>query len=105
MQMALSRVWCTGAAISIRLTRMDQSQSARVVWFYHVQMHLWHVRAATPDSVAAEENCHPSAYGPFLFQHNGHVEGFEKIKRRIMNALPDELYKFPHYRFGGVLAC
>ena len=53
-----------------------------------------HVRAATPDSVVAEENCHPFRYGPLLFQHNGHVEGFEKIKRRIMNALPDELYNW-----------
>ena len=53
-----------------------------------------HVRAATPTPVVSEENCHPFRYGPLLFQHNGHVEGFSKIKRRIMNALPEDLYNF-----------
>ena len=40
-----------------------------------------------------EENCHPFKYGRLLFQHNGHIEAFEKIKRRVMNALRDELYE------------
>ena len=53
-----------------------------------------HVRAASPASVVSEENCHPFRYGPLLFQHNGHVEGFDRIKRRLMNALPDELYNW-----------
>ena len=53
-----------------------------------------HVRAATPSSVVSEENCHPFRYGNLLFQHNGHVEGFSRIKRRVMNALPDEIYSW-----------
>ena len=53
-----------------------------------------HIRAATPSSVVSEENCHPFRYGSLLFQHNGHVEGFERIKRLVMNELPDELYNF-----------
>lgn len=53
-----------------------------------------HVRAATPSSVVSEENCHPFRYGPLLFQHNGHVEGFPKLKRRLFDALPDDLYNW-----------
>lgn len=51
-----------------------------------------HVRAATPSSVVSEENCHPFRYGPLLFQHNGHVENFPRIKRRLMAALRDDVY-------------
>ena len=53
-----------------------------------------HVRAATPSSVVSEENCHPFRYGPLLFQHNGHVEAYPRIKRRLMNALPDEIFNW-----------
>lgn len=53
-----------------------------------------HVRAATPSSVVSEENCHPFRYGPLLFQHNGHVEGYPRIKRRLMNALPDDIFNW-----------
>ena len=51
-----------------------------------------HVRAASPSSVVSEENCHPFRYGPLLFQHNGHVEGFGRIKRRLMAELRDDIY-------------
>ena len=52
-----------------------------------------HVRAATPSSIVSEENCHPFRYGPLLFQHNGHVEDFPRIKRRLMAALRDDVYE------------
>ncbi|KAJ1463349.1 nucleophile aminohydrolase [Pelagophyceae sp. CCMP2097] len=51
-----------------------------------------HVRAATPGSVVNEENCHPFRYGRLLWQHNGHIEGFVKLKRRIIAMLPDDLF-------------
>ena len=54
-----------------------------------------HVRAATPGvSVVSEENCHPFRYGPLLFQHNGHVEGFAQIKRRLLSALRDDVFEW-----------
>ena len=54
-----------------------------------------HVRAATPGvSVVSEENCHPFRYGPLLFQHNGHVEGFSRIKRRLLAALRDDVFEW-----------
>jgi len=51
-----------------------------------------HVRAASEGGIISEQNCHPFRYGRLLFQHNGHIECFKMIKRRIMNALRDELY-------------
>ena len=51
-----------------------------------------HVRAATPASIVSEENCHPFRYGSMLFQHNGHVEKFPLIRRRLMAALRDDIY-------------
>lgn len=53
-----------------------------------------HVRATTPGSVVSEENCHPFRYGPLLFQHNGHVEGFGRIKRRLLAALRDDVFEW-----------
>ena len=54
-----------------------------------------HVRAATPGmSVVSEENCHPFRYGTLLFQHNGHVEGFAQIKRRLLAALRDDVFEW-----------
>ena len=52
-----------------------------------------HVRAATPGSVVSEENTHPFRHGRLLFQHNGHVEGFSRVRRRLVARLPDELYE------------
>ena len=51
-----------------------------------------HVRAASPGMLVAEENCHPFQYGRYLWMHNGCIEGFGKIKRRLRQSLPDRLY-------------
>lgn len=52
-----------------------------------------HVRAAPPGSLVSEVNCHPFAYGGYLWMHNGTIEGFEGIKRRLRQSLPDDLYR------------
>ena len=39
-----------------------------------------HVRAASPGSSVAEDNCHPFIAGPFTFMHNGGVGNFPNIK-------------------------
>lgn len=48
-----------------------------------------HVRAASPGLPVQITNCHPFWHGRFLFMHNGAVEQFRKLKRRLQNALSD----------------
>jgi predicted glutamine amidotransferase len=52
-----------------------------------------HVRAASPGMRVSEVNCHPFQYGRFLWMHNGTIEGFNLIKRRLRHSLPDEIYE------------
>jgi len=49
-----------------------------------------HVRAATIGHFSVSEaNCHPFRCGPFTFMHNGHVGGFDRIRRPLMASLSD----------------
>jgi predicted glutamine amidotransferase len=50
-----------------------------------------HVRAASVGEVS-ESNCHPFQYKNLLMAHNGGVEEFNKIKRKIREPLTDEMY-------------
>ena len=52
-----------------------------------------HVRAASVGEVS-ESNCHPFQYKNLLMMHNGGVENFSKIKRKIRQPLSDELYNW-----------
>jgi glutamine amidotransferase len=51
-----------------------------------------HVRAASPGMRVSEVNCHPFQQRRFLWMHNGTIEGFNLIKRRLRQTLPDEIY-------------
>src|SRR6266508_374508 len=51
-----------------------------------------HVRAASPGMRVSEANCHPFQHGRFLWMHNGTIEGFWQIRRRLRASLPDQLY-------------
>jgi predicted glutamine amidotransferase len=51
-----------------------------------------HIRAASPGMRVSEANCHPFRSGRFLWMHNGTIEGFDLIKRRLRASLPDEIY-------------
>ena len=51
-----------------------------------------HVRAASPGMRVCEANCHPFQYGRYLWMHNGTIEGFCRIKRRLRASLSDSLY-------------
>lgn len=53
-----------------------------------------HVRASTAGALS-ETNCHPWRYGRLMWMHNGQISEFHKIKRRLLNALPDPLFLFP----------
>lgn len=52
-----------------------------------------HVRAASVGEVS-ESNCHPFQYKNLLMMHNGGVENFSRIKRRLREPLSDELYNW-----------
>lgn len=52
-----------------------------------------HVRAASVGEVS-ESNCHPFQYKNLLMMHNGGVENFSRIKRRVREPLSDELYNW-----------
>ncbi|GAB5507466.1 MAG: class II glutamine amidotransferase [Rhizobiaceae bacterium] len=62
-----------------------------------VRSHLFlaHVRASTTGATS-RDNCHPFAFGNWSFMHNGQIGGFETIRRRLENSLPDELYAERH---------
>ena len=51
-----------------------------------------HVRAAYPGMPVSEQNCHPFAFGNYLFMHNGVIAGFLDIRRQLLAALSDEAY-------------
>ncbi|MEK6248818.1 MAG: class II glutamine amidotransferase, partial [Planctomycetales bacterium] len=50
-----------------------------------------HVRAATGTPVQ-NTNCHPFQFGKWLFQHNGSVPGFHRLRRRMMFEIDPELF-------------
>lgn len=54
---------------------------------------LAHVRAA-PGGTIAEDNYHPFVHGGWMFQHNGTVGGFAKLKRDLTMAVDPGLYPY-----------
>ncbi len=52
-----------------------------------------HVRAASVGEVS-ESNCHPFQYKNLLMAHNGGIENFSLVKRKIREPLSDELYNW-----------
>ena len=54
-----------------------------------------HVRAST-GTATTRANCHPFVIGQWLFMHNGKIGGWERLRRRIEMAIPDELFQHRH---------
>jgi predicted glutamine amidotransferase len=52
-----------------------------------------HVRAASVGEVS-EANCHPFQYKELLMMHNGGIEQFGKVKRKLREPLTDQLYNW-----------
>jgi len=50
-----------------------------------------HVRATTAGTLSLD-NCHPFIHGKLMFMHNGNIEEFPKIKRRLQALVPDEVF-------------
>jgi ergothioneine biosynthesis protein EgtC len=59
----------------------------------HLHSHLFfaHVRAATGTAVT-RQNCHPFACGQWLFMHNGFIGSWNRLRRKVENMIPDQLY-------------
>jgi len=51
-----------------------------------------HVRAST-GTASTRANCHPFAVGQWLFMHNGQIGDYARIKRRLEQEIPDELFE------------
>ena len=52
---------------------------------------LAHVQAATGTPVQ-ETNCHPFAWGRWLFVHNGYIDGYEALRRDLLLAVRPDLF-------------
>lgn len=50
-----------------------------------------HVRATTGTPVQ-QTNCHPFRYGHWLFQHNGAIKDFQRLKRDLVLAISPDLF-------------
>ncbi len=57
----------------------------------HSPMFMAHVRAATGTAVQ-NTNCHPFRFENWLFQHNGEIPDFHRIKRTLMIEVASELF-------------
>jgi glutamine amidotransferase len=68
---------------NINLTRLAEKIKSPLVFA--------HVRATTAGSLSLD-NCHPFVHGKIMFMHNGSIEEFVKIKRRLQQQLPDEIF-------------
>lgn len=53
---------------------------------------LAHVRAST-GTATTRDNCHPFTHDRWTFMHNGQVGGYEQVRRRLDNMIPDDLYR------------
>jgi predicted glutamine amidotransferase len=59
----------------------------------HSGLFLSHVRAATGTPVQ-DTNCHPFTFENWLFQHNGSVPEFSRLKRQLMFDIDPKLFPF-----------
>lgn len=54
---------------------------------------LAHVRAST-GTATTRDNCHPFTHEEWTFMHNGQIGGYETVRRRLDNMIPDDLFRF-----------
>lgn len=52
-----------------------------------------HIRAATEGGIT-EDNTHPFRFGRFLMMHNGSVPQFQRIRRKLLALLNDEIFEW-----------
>lgn len=54
-----------------------------------------HVRASTMPGAPSENDCHPWSFGKLMWMHNGEINGWKRLKRRLLASLPEELFLYP----------
>ncbi len=52
---------------------------------------LAHIRASTVGDVS-QNNCHPFSFEEYSFVHNGTIRNFDAYKRKLINAIDDNLF-------------
>jgi len=52
-----------------------------------------HIRAATEGAIT-EDNTHPFSFERFLMMHNGGIPKFQKIRRKLLALLDDEIFEW-----------
>ena len=57
------------------------------------RMFMGHVRAATGTAIQ-RTNCHPFRYGRWLFQHNGSIPEYLKLRRQLLLEVDPGLFNF-----------
>lgn len=59
----------------------------------HVQSHLFlcHIRASSGAAVV-RSNCHPFRHGKWLFQHNGEINEFGRIRHALATKIDPEIF-------------
>jgi predicted glutamine amidotransferase len=55
------------------------------------RLFLAHVRAGTGTPVQ-QTNCHPFRYRNWIFVHNGHIGGYQKLRRELLLAVRPDLF-------------
>jgi len=55
------------------------------------RLFMAHVRAST-GTATSRANCHPFAFGRWLFMHNGQIGGYARLRRRFEALLDDRHY-------------
>jgi glutamine amidotransferase len=53
-----------------------------------------HVRDATEGLAVSQNNCHPFKFADMLWMHNGQLDQFEAIRRKVMEQLSDQAFSF-----------
>ena len=56
------------------------------------RLFLAHVRAST-GTATSRANCHPFVVDNWLFMHNGQIGGWDKVRRQVEQAIPDDLFE------------
>jgi predicted glutamine amidotransferase len=56
------------------------------------RLFLAHVRAST-GTATTRANCHPFVVDNWVFMHNGQVPNWDRIRRRVEAAIPDDLFQ------------
>jgi predicted glutamine amidotransferase len=51
-----------------------------------------HIRGASPGMAVQNTNCHPFSFGRFLFMHNGSIDHFARLRRKLQQGLSDRAF-------------